>query len=182
MRKAREQTLREKHAANDSVKQQSQQNLSKKHKWRVGQRVTVTKKGSQTGKKGVVENPEWNGRVKVRMADSGKVKSYASHEIRKETILEQIAVLCELLAIACFPKDLPKKALDQKKMYQTSEETREIAQRITSDMEHQMKAELVGKEIVCNFVNVRSRILCALLVFEGMFVIMQGHTMSCVLC
>ena len=143
----------------------------------------MTKKGSQTGKKGVVENPEWNGRVTVRMADSGKVKSYASHEIRKETILEQIAVFCELLAIACFPKDLPKKALDQKKMYQTSEETREIAQRITSDMEHQLKAELVGKEIVCDFVNAGSRtILCALLFFEGMFVIIQGQTMSCVLC
>ena len=143
----------------------------------------MTKKGSQTGKKGVVEKPEWNGRVTVRMTDSGKVKSYASHEIRKETILEQIAVFCELLAIACFPKDLPKKALDQKKMYQTSEETREIAQRITSDMEHQLKAELVGKEIVCDFVNAGSRnILCALLVFERMFVIIQGQTMSCVLC
>jgi len=76
MIKAREEKFAQKHAA------ATETDTGKKIRWRVGESVTVIKKGSQTGKKGVVENPMWNGRVKVKMDDTSAVKSYKSSEIR----------------------------------------------------------------------------------------------------
>jgi hypothetical protein len=147
MRKAREEKLMKKHAANDTTKGQPQGKQQRQKNWRVGEKITVTKVGSQTGKKGVIENPEWNGRVMVKMSESGKIKSYASHEIRKETLTEKIAFYSKELAAAFVPKQLPKEAFDSKRKNQTSQETRKLAKRITSDMDHQLKAEHVGKDL-----------------------------------
>eukprot|EP00940_MAST-03C_sp_MAST-3C-sp2_P001851 g1851.t1 len=47
----------------------------------VGDDVRVIKKGTQTGKIGTVTDPHWNGRVKLRMYDSGATKSYLPNEI-----------------------------------------------------------------------------------------------------
>ena len=61
---------------------------AKPQKWMVGERITVIKEGSQTGQKGTVENPEWQGRVKVRLHNTGAIKSYANNraEIRKDNL------------------------------------------------------------------------------------------------
>ena len=41
-----------------------------------GDKITVVKQGSQLGKKGVVEKPAWMGRVRVKMDQTGAIKSY----------------------------------------------------------------------------------------------------------
>jgi hypothetical protein len=46
-----------------------------------GDHVQVIKEGSQFGKTGVVENPEWNGRVQIIMDEDGRDKSYVSNEL-----------------------------------------------------------------------------------------------------
>jgi CRP-like cAMP-binding protein len=48
---------------------------------RVGDLVQVTKKGSQIGKTGVVNYPDWMGRVKITMDDGGQIKSYKRDEL-----------------------------------------------------------------------------------------------------
>jgi hypothetical protein len=53
----------------------------RERKLHVGDNVKVLKKGTQTGKVGTVTDPDWNGRVKLRMNKTGDVKSYLIHEI-----------------------------------------------------------------------------------------------------
>jgi hypothetical protein len=47
-----------------------------------GERVEVIKVGSHTGKQGVITEPDWNGRIQVKM-DEGTLKSYLANEIQK---------------------------------------------------------------------------------------------------
>jgi len=56
-----------------------------------GDRILVTKDGSQYGNMGTVTDPHWYGRVKVRM-DSGAVKSYLFSKGEIEVVLEAGAV------------------------------------------------------------------------------------------
>ena len=49
--------------------------------WEAGDRVRVTKAGSQKGEEGTIEDPDWTGRVKVIMDSDGEVKSYLPHEL-----------------------------------------------------------------------------------------------------
>jgi hypothetical protein len=51
------------------------------HKWEPGDSVRVVKEGTHTGEEATVEEPDWSGRVKVKMAKDGSTKSYLSHEI-----------------------------------------------------------------------------------------------------
>ena len=46
---------------------------SKPSKFAIGERVIVTKEGSQTGKTAVVSDANWNGRVKVAMDCDGDI-------------------------------------------------------------------------------------------------------------
>ena len=51
----------------------------------VGDEVKVIKKGSQTGKHGIILDPDWTGRCKVRMLDKKPddkkaIKSYAPND------------------------------------------------------------------------------------------------------
>jgi serine/threonine protein kinase len=51
--------------------------------WRPGDRVMVVKEGTHTGEEGAVENPDWDGRVKVKMDSDGTIKSYKLQEIAR---------------------------------------------------------------------------------------------------
>ena len=53
----------------------------RERKLHIGDNVKVIKKGTQTGKIGTVTDPDWNGRVKLRMKKTGDVKSYLVHEV-----------------------------------------------------------------------------------------------------
>jgi hypothetical protein len=47
-----------------------------------GDRVSVVKKGTQTGSEGTVVDPNWDGRVKISMDNHGVIKSYLPNELR----------------------------------------------------------------------------------------------------
>jgi hypothetical protein len=53
--------------------------------WNVGDRVKIMKKGTQTGKTAVVKEPDWEGRIKVRMegtpGGAPVFKSYMADEL-----------------------------------------------------------------------------------------------------
>lgn len=51
--------------------------------WSVGESVIVAKSGTQTGQVATITDPEWNGRVKVKMAVDGNTRSYLPSELRK---------------------------------------------------------------------------------------------------
>ena len=56
----------------------------------VGELVVVIKAGSQNGQSALVIEPNWNGRVKVRMlsgADGGQTKSYKPSELRRQALI-----------------------------------------------------------------------------------------------
>jgi hypothetical protein len=52
--------------------------------WNIGDKVEITKAGSHIGKTAVVTEPNWEGRVKVRMDGKGApiIKSYLANEVR----------------------------------------------------------------------------------------------------
>jgi Ca2+-binding EF-hand superfamily protein len=49
--------------------------------WKVGDSVKIAKEGSQKGLEGSVVDPDWTGRVKVKMDESGAIKSYLPAEL-----------------------------------------------------------------------------------------------------
>lgn len=105
IQQAKEERFAKKHAGNDNNNNASGSTMpptptrGHQKRWRVGQNIIVTKVGSHTGKKGIVVNPEWKGRVMVRMLVTGATKSYANHEIRTETYTETAASLCVKLVL-----------------------------------------------------------------------------------
>jgi hypothetical protein len=48
-----------------------------------GHRVEITKAGNYTGKTARVVNPNWHGRVRIKMDEDGTVKSYLLNEVLK---------------------------------------------------------------------------------------------------
>jgi hypothetical protein len=62
------------------------QSASKKRKcipWHEGDRIKVTKDGTQKGKEGTVTDSDWKGQVKVIMDGTKAVKSYSPTELKK---------------------------------------------------------------------------------------------------
>jgi CRP-like cAMP-binding protein len=51
--------------------------------WVLGDRVKVTKEGTQQGKEGTVEDADWSGRVKVMLDGSEEMRSYLPNELEK---------------------------------------------------------------------------------------------------
>eukprot|EP00935_MAST-01C_sp_MAST-1C-sp1_P001058 g1058.t1 len=49
--------------------------------WEKGDLVTILKEGSRKGQKAEVMNPDWEGRVRVKMAADGAIESYTADEL-----------------------------------------------------------------------------------------------------
>jgi hypothetical protein len=58
--------------------------------FKVGDRVQITKAGTQHGKTGVVVDPDWTGRTKLEMDEDGAVKSYLTSEIELHHVMEKV--------------------------------------------------------------------------------------------
>jgi hypothetical protein len=63
--------------------------------WKAGDRVRVTKKGHQKGKEGVIENPNWTMRVKVKMDDRDKTRDGTEDEEVKSYLAEELENVTE---------------------------------------------------------------------------------------
>ena len=70
----------------------ARRNLTSLELWNINDKFIVIKQGTQKGKTGVVSNPDWNGRIKVKMDVDGAVKSYASHEIKRRAKVQAMAM------------------------------------------------------------------------------------------
>jgi len=161
IRHAREEKFQKKHSFHGISSE-------RRIKWQVGDKITVVKQGSQLGKKGVVEKPAWMGRVRVKMDQTGAIKSYLCEEIRKEYIIEKMQTVFLKLAVAFVPKKTPKRNLDPAAIFtRASPETRALAKRVTDHAKQQEQAERIGNSVLetQDLVNARSNtylLLCVI--------------------
>ena len=160
IRNARDERFARKHAQSASNMRQRMRT-----KMKAGERIIVVKKGTQLGKKGIVENPEWNGRVKVKMHDTYAIKSYEIDEIRREFAREKIWMGLITMAASFLPKKKPVRKLDPAAIFTTaSPATRALARRVTENAEQQKQAERIGNGVLDTqtLVNARSNTYIAL--------------------